>query len=371
MNRSALVFDPRKRWRNGYAKMRLGVLIYAPPRAEDVASSQQGHSPRHEMLNILARLGGTLIHAKPHRQTRSFAGRLVAILDVVRNLLGSREKFDVLYATSEDLALVSAYALWLLRWPGRIVFVAHRMTPAKLALLHPVSKLVGAVVCVSRSQQRIIINAGFAETTVHYTPNWVDTHYFTPAEPLGDFIFSCGLENRDYMTLFRAAALVDMPITVAASGFFGSQSNQLEQPPSTIKVLEERVSWDELRRLYAQSRFVVLPLNAVEYAAGVTGLVEAMAMGKAVIATQSPGIEEYVDDGRTGLIVPPGDPAALAHAISRLWRNPDLCKAMGERNRMWAVKHAEIEIYTGRIAEIAGSFSVRRDQIEKTGARVR
>jgi glycosyltransferase involved in cell wall biosynthesis len=53
-------------------------------------------------------------------------------------------------------------------------------------------------------------------------------------------------------------------------------------------------------------------------------LVEAQSQGLACIATGLPSIGELIDDGRTGLLVPPGDPAALAAALEKLMRDPVL-----------------------------------------------
>jgi glycosyltransferase involved in cell wall biosynthesis len=62
-------------------------------------------------------------------------------------------------------------------------------------------------------------------------------------------------------------------------------------------------------------------------------LVEAMAAGRPVVASAVGPIPEIVEDGVTGLLVPPGDPAALADAIVRLLRDPDLAAAFGRAGR--------------------------------------
>jgi glycosyltransferase involved in cell wall biosynthesis len=59
-------------------------------------------------------------------------------------------------------------------------------------------------------------------------------------------------------------------------------------------------------------------------------LLEAMAMGRAVVATKVGGVPEVVEDGVTGLLVPPADPGSLARAIVRLAEAPALRRAMGE-----------------------------------------
>jgi glycosyltransferase involved in cell wall biosynthesis len=61
-----------------------------------------------------------------------------------------------------------------------------------------------------------------------------------------------------------------------------------------------------------------------------TSLLDAMAAGKACIGTRVGGIPEVIDDQRTGLLVPPHDPPALASAIVRLLRDDTLRTQMGE-----------------------------------------
>jgi glycosyltransferase involved in cell wall biosynthesis len=62
-------------------------------------------------------------------------------------------------------------------------------------------------------------------------------------------------------------------------------------------------------------------------------VLEAMARGRAVVATPVGGTPEVVEDGETGLLVPPRDPDALASAIRRLLDDPGLRERMGEAGR--------------------------------------
>jgi starch synthase len=64
---------------------------------------------------------------------------------------------------------------------------------------------------------------------------------------------------------------------------------------------------------------------------------EAMACGTAVVGSQVGGIPEVVVDGETGLLVPPGDPAALAAALNALVLDPARAAAMGAAGRKRAV----------------------------------
>ncbi len=60
------------------------------------------------------------------------------------------------------------------------------------------------------------------------------------------------------------------------------------------------------------------------------GLLEAMAAGRPVVATRVGGNPEVVVDGVSGLLVPPRDPQAMADAVLRLLREPELARRMGE-----------------------------------------
>ncbi len=62
-------------------------------------------------------------------------------------------------------------------------------------------------------------------------------------------------------------------------------------------------------------------------------ILEAMAMGKPVVATDAGGNQELVEDGKNGLIVPVQNPELLARAIVSLLKNPDLAREMGQHAR--------------------------------------
>jgi glycosyltransferase involved in cell wall biosynthesis len=65
---------------------------------------------------------------------------------------------------------------------------------------------------------------------------------------------------------------------------------------------------------------------------------EAMAAGRPVVASRVGGLPEIVLDGRTGVLVPPRDAAALARGIAGLLDDPALMAAMGEAGRLRASK---------------------------------
>lgn len=82
----------------------------------------------------------------------------------------------------------------------------------------------------------------------------------------------------------------------------------------------------EVAQKLSQSNILVLP----SFAEGVpVVLMEAMACGLPVITTRIAGIPELVEDGKSGILLPPGDTDSLTKQIIKLLKDPALCKKMG------------------------------------------
>jgi glycosyltransferase involved in cell wall biosynthesis len=80
---------------------------------------------------------------------------------------------------------------------------------------------------------------------------------------------------------------------------------------------------------------------------------EAMMRGTAVVASASGGLTEIVgDDGRMGLLVPPGDERVLAEALLQLLQNRDFAEQMGKAGREFATVHFDQETYIRKILQL-------------------
>jgi glycosyltransferase involved in cell wall biosynthesis len=100
----------------------------------------------------------------------------------------------------------------------------------------------------------------------------------------------------------------------------------------------------ELVSLYRECDIFVLP--SVDEGLGLV-LAEALLCGAPLVAARSGGIPDIVRDGETGLLFPPGDPAALAAALERLARDPTLARELAARGRVHVLEH----FTSARIAE--------------------
>ena len=81
-------------------------------------------------------------------------------------------------------------------------------------------------------------------------------------------------------------------------------------------------------------------------------ILEAMLLGKPVVATDIPGCRELVRHGETGYLVPHGDVAALADALSRLLANPELRTKFGQRGREIVLAEHSIERYVHGVTQV-------------------
>ncbi len=116
----------------------------------------------------------------------------------------------------------------------------------------------------------------------------------------------------------------------------------------------------DVPQLIAASDVVVFPSTQPHFARPV---IEAGAMSKPVVASRIGGVEEVVEDGVTGLLVAPADPAALGDAIVRVLADPDRAEEMGRQGYTTARRRFDADVnarqtvacYDAILAERAGS----------------
>ncbi|HKI18887.1 MAG TPA: glycosyltransferase, partial [Isosphaeraceae bacterium] len=95
----------------------------------------------------------------------------------------------------------------------------------------------------------------------------------------------------------------------------------------------------DIPAVLARARMFVLPSRSEGIPLTV---LEAMARGLPVVATRVGGLAEVVEDGVTGLLVPPADPAALAAAIVGIWDDPNRGNRMGGAGRQRVVERFDV-----------------------------
>lgn len=184
----------------------------------------------------------------------------------------------------------------------------------------------------------------------------VDTDFFKPHPETEeeDFIFSPGRDpGRDFKTLFQAIKGLDACVVLTA------RSEIIKKLlPLPSEVTNTSLTSKEYLTMLAKASVVIIPLDTrrgINNAMGISTLVEAMAMGKAIIATRTHSTESYVDHERTGLLIPPQDPEALREAIRVLLQNPQLRTKLGNEARAFAMEHCSADGFAAALADYVKS----------------
>lgn len=108
---------------------------------------------------------------------------------------------------------------------------------------------------------------------------------------------------------------------------------------------------DDVRPFIQEADVFVLP----SYGEGTSrACIEALAIGRPIVSTQSPGCKNTVIEGENGWTVPPGDPEALAKTLERFVKEPEMCKKMAPVSRQHAEKFFDVEEVNSQIMRVVG-----------------
>lgn len=189
---------------------------------------------------------------------------------------------------------------------------------------------------------------GPGATRVFAVPFGIDSAFFVPRPyPARPRIVSVGNDrDRDPATLFAALTriLAIRPETEAVV-----QTRSDLAPPEGVRVVRH-LPHAELRDLYATASVVVIPTRPNLHASGMTVALEALATARPVVVTDTPGMHQYVSEGRTGHLVPPEDPAELALAVLRLLDDPAHAAELGQNGRIEVEQHFTTQIMVASLA---------------------
>lgn len=344
----------------------LTVSGVIPPDLEQQIAT--GKRPRADYLELARHFGADIIDYRVARQTAGPIGRFFERLGGPNLLLAwacftRRHRYQAIFTDGEQVGLPLAALLKFFspnRRPRHLMIVHILSVPKKMVFLDRfgVQSHIDRFIVYSTWQQRFITERwGIPIQRVPFTPFMVDDQFFHPryAPPRPTprpQICAVGLERRDYPTLLRAVVGLDADVVIAAASPWSKQRDSTQNQPIPPNVRVQKFSQYDLRQLYSDSRFLVMPLEPVEFQAGVTAILEAMAMERAVICTATPGQTDIVAEGKTGLYVPPHDPTALRTAIEHLLADPETAVRMGKAGRRLVEESMNLDHYAVRLSNI-------------------
>jgi glycosyltransferase involved in cell wall biosynthesis len=271
-----------------------------------------------------------------------------------------RKQYDAIISWSERRALSYALVTKLFRSTTPHVALMYWMSKPKQAFflrrLH--SQINYIITWTSVQRDYAISNLGIPAEKILFVRHPVDQKFFRPVQRATNMICAVGSEMRDYHTLIKAMKNIDIRCHIAAAVIRVIHGNKAQTiSADTFGVLPSNVTvgfkpYGELRELYAQSRFAVVPLLPSDTDNGVNAILEAMAMGKAVICSRTRGQVDVIEEGKTGLFVEQGNPRALREAIEYLWNNPDVAERMGRSGRAYIEQHHSLDNFVETVRHI-------------------
>jgi glycosyltransferase involved in cell wall biosynthesis len=308
----------------------------------------------------MARIFSTYPWTRPTWRCR--ADVLESDLSGFRRLLGTLralKSYDVLVLDGFERGDLVAAAV-----------VARMRRPPRVIILDPTWKLDGSP--VARRATRAIVSAldgahvtygvlsrfevdsfpktwGVSANRVVFLPWHFDLsedELRTPSSTNGPF-FAGGDSLRDYGTALAAAAHVPARLVIATRAI---PANGVSIPANVTVGPESRQQYDLLLR---EAIAVVLPLEVrADRSSGQGTLLNAMAHGKTVIVTDSPGVRDYLRPNETALVVSPGDPAALRAAMQWVLDHPDESGRIARNARKDVLTRFGPDLYLQRLVDL-------------------
>jgi glycosyltransferase involved in cell wall biosynthesis len=342
---------------------RMLMLVSADAGQRLRAEERAGARPRPEYLHLENRHGVRLLDwsglaGAPHRRSVGLS------LRHTNAALAELSRIDVVFSDGEHVGIPMALAMRAKRCTTPHLVIGHHLASARKAPIVRWSK-------AHRKMDRVLVHSpnqidllhrrlGFSLRQLHLVPYGVDTEYWTPGPRREDvdLVLSTGREHRDHQTLLDAVGGTARLFVTDSSAH--SPRAHRRGPQVWPEWVERRaLSYLELREHYDRATVVVVPLMPTAYPFGITALLEAMAMAKAVVVSDTEGLRGIVEHGKTGLVVPPGDPAAMQRAVRELTADADAREALGQSAREAVLERFSLDQFVDELGrhldELAGT----------------
>ena len=330
-------------------ELRAQVAAHTRP-CPDYLRLEERHGVR--LLDWTALGGG-----KPRRSIRQS-------LRHVRAAVAQLPHVSVIVSDGEHVGIPLALAMRERRIATPHLVIGHHLgSPRKAPLFRwaNVQRQMDRIVVHSPNQvallhRRLRLSPG----QVQWVPFGVDTDFWSPQTDGddSDLVVATGREHRDYETLVTAVA-GECRLFISDSS--AHSPHAWRQTPQVWPEGVERRSVDhlELRRLYDRAGVVVLPLVASSYPFGITSLLEAMSMGKAVVVSDTEGLRGIVQDGHNGIVVPPHDVVALRDVVTALRRDATQRERLGKAARQTALERFALDLFVDELGRTLNELKGR------------
>jgi len=198
-------------------------------------------------------------------------------------------------------------------------------------------------IAISHKIKEVMINDGIPDQRIFVVHSGIDPQRFVQAT--GDHLLSefdikenqkvvinvahlAGHKGQNYLVRAIPRVLAKLPDTIFFIVGKGELINELKETASQLGLKRELIFTgfrNDVADFYKIADLCVM--SSVQEGLG-TAVLDALALARPVVATRAGGLPEIIEDGKTGRLVAPADPGALAEGIIELLTDSDLAKAM-------------------------------------------
>lgn len=347
--------------------------------------AREGKRPRIDVLEMESRFQARVYdfsrlqhEAKGDRKARFILGlaRKTGLWSacLAYYALGSVKNDDVVYATGEDVGFPLAVMMRLFGLKrARLLVRLEQPTYGRTLLrqmvfntfMRAALRRVDLTICRTTAHVQYL-NSLFKVpmAALSFAPETTDPLFFSPKAagttgtsdllPPQPYIVSGGLEMRDFPTLIDAVRGIPVHLVIGA----GSPWSHLrfvnaQTLPPNVRI--SSFTLVEMRELYRNAAFVVVPIRPTLRACGMNVVLEGWAMEKGVIVTRTIGQLDYARDNETVLFVKPGDVEEMRTKIVYLLEHPEEAERLGRNGRQHVDTNLNVDRFMKTVQELLAS----------------
>ena len=336
-------------------RLRALLLPRLPWATAPQGANPDDHPAYEELFEHMA-AAGVEMHLAPilPRPWNPMAGHhaVMSGIDPLRGLriMLAHRRFDAIVTYFESPALPFALLRGPLLYRRPVIVADIGLIPGwriRDRILDAVVPRLDGILVLGQNQVDAIHHRWRTRADVRFMHQHVDSTFFSPRAPVqsGPVLTVGDDVGRDFETLLTAMDGLDLDL-IAKTGLLTDERVRGRR----VELLRGRMDWPAYRQLFERALMVVVPLRQMVTASGIGTLLEAMAMGKPVIVSDSVGILDHVIPDETALVVPCGDADALRSAIQRLATDAALRDRLGRSARTYIEQHCSYRVVGTRMA---------------------
>ncbi|TYO66490.1 glycosyltransferase family 4 protein [Bradyrhizobium hipponense] len=278
-----------------------------------------------------------------------------------------RRRTPLIWHARRNNEMIAGVALRALGWPLKLVFTSAAQRHHSWITRWLIRRM-DAIIATSD------ISASFLKVKATVIPHGVDTDVYAPPQDRAAAFAESGLPGRYAIGCFgrvRAqkgtdvfvdamcmllprypdfSAVIIGQVTAEQTSFANDLKRRIEAAGLQSRiVITGELPIDEVQRWY--QRLTIYAFTSRNEGFGLT-LIEAMAAGSALVAARAGAAQLVVEDGVTGVLMPPADADALVAALEPLMRDVAAATAMGERGRARVLAKFSLDAEAVRIGDV-------------------